>query len=118
LTQGQTQSVIRRRNRTAFNIDTECCVMRFSLYSKAYTTQRFYDSNVYQTYHISQDDEGNGNPVKITRQKQSCMSETTCACPTALNSRILFHKVSANLRFIHYLCVWCTNKLAARTKIS
>ena len=50
----------RRSQRHAFNIAMECRVLRSCLYASAYTSQRLYDTKVYQTYHISQyDDENN-----------------------------------------------------------
>ena len=36
--------------------------------------QRFYDTNVYQTYHVNQDDDENDED---NRRKQRCLPETS-----------------------------------------
>ena len=48
-----------RSQSCAFNFATEYRVLRFCLYVSPHTLQRCYDTKVYQTYHISQDDDEN-----------------------------------------------------------
>ena len=66
-----------RSQSCAFDIATEYRVLRFCLYASAHTSQRFYDTNVYQTYHISQDDDKNDD-YRRKQRRQRCMPETSC----------------------------------------
>ena len=65
-----------RSQSRAFNIATEYRVLRFCLYASPHTSQRFYDTKVYQTYHISQDDDQNGD-YRRKQRRQRCMPETS-----------------------------------------
>ena len=74
----------------AFNIATKYRVLRFCLYASAHTLQRFYDTKVYQTYHISQDDDENDD-YRRKQRRQCCMPETSCLHESLHMSDSAFH---------------------------